>query len=86
MEMDMPFPLKNPNACEESGVSCPIQATSNYEYEATLPVLKVYPRVKVEVKWQLVDENGKDIVCVLIPAQIKWLITTKIMSTFLNSV
>lgn len=44
---------------------------NNYEYSATLPILKAYPKVVVEVKWQLKDGNGQDIVCVKIPAKIE---------------
>ena len=68
--LEMPFPLKNPDACQ-AGVQCPIEAGSSYEYLASLPILKAYPKVKVLVKWELQDENSKDVVCVQIPAKIK---------------
>lgn len=68
--MDMPFPLQNPDACQ-SGVQCPLTEGSSYEYQASLPILKAYPAIKVIVKWQLKDENNGDVVCVKIPARIK---------------
>lgn len=68
--MEMPFPLQNPDACA-SGVQCPIESSSTYEYQASLPILKAYPKISVIVKWELRDENGKDVVCVKIPAKIK---------------
>lgn len=68
--MDMPFPLQNPDACA-SGVQCPIEEGSSYEYLASLPILKAYPQIKVIVKWQLKDETNADVVCVKIPARIK---------------
>ncbi len=68
--IEMPFPLPQPNACE-SGVECPLTKSKKYEYVATLPVLKSYPKVKVGVKWELKDEQGVDVVCVEIPAKIE---------------
>uniref|UniRef100_A0A336L530 CSON004915 protein n=1 Tax=Culicoides sonorensis TaxID=179676 RepID=A0A336L530_CULSO len=69
-EIDVPFPLPNPNGCT-SNVSCPVQPNTPQAYETTLPVLKVYPKIPVLVKWELVNEKKEVIVCVLIPAQIK---------------
>lgn len=43
--VEMPFPLKNPDACLDSGLACPLQKDVNYEYVQTLPVLKIYPKV-----------------------------------------
>lgn len=40
-------------------------------YRTSMPVLKSYPRVKVEVKWELKDENEEDLVCIMIPAKIQ---------------
>lgn len=68
--MDMPFPLQNPDACV-SGVQCPIEESAKYEYQASLPILKAYPKIAVTVKWELKDEQGNDVICVKIPARIK---------------
>lgn len=43
--IDMPFPISNPNACLDSGVTCPLNKGSVYEYTATFPILKAYPKV-----------------------------------------
>lgn len=45
MGIEMPFSLPNPDGCLGSGLTCPIQKGTNYEYRATLPVLKSYPKV-----------------------------------------
>lgn len=45
MGVEMPFPLANPDACVDSGLSCPLAKDNNYEYIQTLPVLKSYPKV-----------------------------------------
>jgi Niemann-Pick C2 protein len=66
-----PFNLPNPDGCKDSGVSCPISAGQTYNYKTSLPVLASYPRVTVDVKWELQDKDGNDVVCVLIPSQIK---------------
>ncbi|KAG4077358.1 hypothetical protein HA402_009759 [Bradysia odoriphaga] len=71
MGIEMPFNLPNADGCLNSGITCPIQKGSNYEYSTTLPVLKQYPKVKVDVKWELIDENKDVIVCVMIPAKIQ---------------
>lgn len=42
-----------------------------YTYDASFPVMKIYPKVDVEVKYELKNDDGKDIVCVLIPVKIQ---------------
>lgn len=69
--VEMPFQLQNPDACVDSGLDCPLEGNKAYEYKATLPVLKVYPKVKVQVKWELQDQEGNDIICVEIPSKIQ---------------
>ncbi|XP_034101125.1 NPC intracellular cholesterol transporter 2 homolog a [Drosophila albomicans] len=69
--IEMPFPLSNPDACQDSGLKCPLEKNETYRYTATLPVLKSYPKVSVLVKWELQDQNNVDIVCVEIPARIQ---------------
>ncbi|XP_067637324.1 NPC intracellular cholesterol transporter 2 homolog a [Eurosta solidaginis] len=69
--VEMPFHLQNPDACVDSGLKCPLEKGETYEYRATLPVLKAYPKVKVLVKWELQDQNSEDIICVEIPAKIQ---------------
>lgn len=44
--IDMPFPISNPDACLDSGVSCPLKKGNVYEYTATFPILKAYPKVR----------------------------------------
>ncbi|CAG9123017.1 Ecdysteroid-regulated 16 kDa protein [Plutella xylostella] len=70
MSLPVPFPLPQPDACKDSGISCPAPSGTKVSYRATLPVLKSYPKVTVEVKWELKTEDGEDLVCILIPAKI----------------
>ncbi|XP_053975231.1 NPC intracellular cholesterol transporter 2 homolog a-like [Hylaeus volcanicus] len=73
MDIPMPFPLSNADACKysDSGIICPLAKDQSYHYMNTLPVLKSYPTLSVTVRWELRDENNEDIVCILIPAKIK---------------
>ncbi|CAH2229683.1 ecdysteroid-regulated 16 kDa protein [Pararge aegeria] len=70
MSLPVPFPLPQPDACKDCGLTCPIKAGNIANYKSTLPVLKSYPKVKVDVKWELQNAAGEDLVCVLIPARI----------------
>jgi len=69
-DLDVPFPLPNPDGCT-SGVKCPIQPNTPNTYVATLPVLKIYPKLQLIVKWELIDAEKNVVVCALIPAQIR---------------
>lgn len=68
--MEVPFKLPNDDGCNGSGLNCPLTKDTSYRYTTTLPVLKQYPKVSVEVKWEL-KSGDKDVVCVLIPAKIQ---------------
>ncbi|OWR43085.1 ecdysteroid-regulated 16 kDa protein [Danaus plexippus] len=69
MNLPVPFPMPQPDACKDSGLNCPLKAGEEAFYKTTMPVLKSYPRVKVEVKWELKNDSG-DYVCIMIPAKI----------------
>lgn len=69
--LDVPFKLPNPNACVDSNLECPLKKGNVYTYDASFPVLKIYPKLDVEVKYELKNSEGKDIVCVLIPVKIQ---------------
>ncbi|KAF2895507.1 hypothetical protein ILUMI_10670 [Ignelater luminosus] len=71
LDVPVPFNLPNSDGCVDSGLKCPLQAGQDYTYETSLPVLKKYPRVTVDVKWELQNENDKDIVCIMIPSKIQ---------------
>nr|WHU50415.1 Niemann Pick type C2 protein [Grapholita molesta] len=69
MNLPVPFPLPQPDACKGSGLNCPLKAGVPVNYVTSLPVLKSYPKVKVDVKWELKTDD-KDLVCIIIPAKI----------------
>lgn len=47
--VEVPFDLPNPDACLDSGLTCPLKNGGTYTYSTTLPVLKVYPRVRLRL-------------------------------------
>uniref|UniRef100_L7MA53 Putative ml domain protein n=1 Tax=Rhipicephalus pulchellus TaxID=72859 RepID=L7MA53_RHIPC len=69
-KVPLPFPLPQSDACK-SGVACPIKAGATYTYRGSFPVRPSYPSLSLDVKWELVDDNGSDLVCQLIPIQIE---------------
>jgi len=70
LDVPVPFSIPNPDGCLDSGIECPVQNGRIYSYSQTLPVLQKYPRVTVDVKWELQGADKKDYVCVIIPAKI----------------
>ncbi|RUS80284.1 hypothetical protein EGW08_011968 [Elysia chlorotica] len=64
------FPLGNPDACKDSGLTCPVPANTNVNYQPVLQILNTYPKVNVIVRWELQDSDGGDVFCALIPATI----------------
>ncbi|XP_074661698.1 NPC intracellular cholesterol transporter 2-like [Tubulanus polymorphus] len=66
----IPFPIPESDGCK-SGVACPVTTGTTYTYKASIPVKSIYPSVKVVVKWELKDDNGDDIVCITLPAEIQ---------------
>lgn len=43
---DISFPLENSNACERSGLLCPLIGNQTYKYVQTLPIKIYYPPVR----------------------------------------
>jgi len=65
-----PFSLDNPDVCLDSGVTCPLKNGSPYTYKTHIYVKTEYPSVSVKVKWEIVDVDGNDIVCIELPAKL----------------
>ncbi|CAH2090097.1 unnamed protein product [Euphydryas editha] len=70
MNLPVPFPLPQPDACKDSGLVCPIKAGEKVSYKASMPVLKSYPKVKVDIKLELKNSDDEDLVCVIISARV----------------
>ncbi|KAL5008051.1 hypothetical protein ScPMuIL_013632 [Solemya velum] len=69
--LPVPFSIPHPDGCTGSGLTCPLKQGQQYKYKSQIPVKSDYPSIRVVVKWELQDENSKDIFCVTIPAEIK---------------
>ncbi|KAK9891624.1 hypothetical protein WA026_015587 [Henosepilachna vigintioctopunctata] len=64
------FKLPNDNGCVDSGITCPIAKDSLQTYTTSLPVKRYYPKVSVDVKWELQNKEGKDIWCIMVPSKL----------------
>lgn len=62
-KVKIPFPLPNPNACSDHGLTCPLKSGVPVELTITLPVLSVYPSVTVVAEFQLKDQGNNDVFC-----------------------
>lgn len=66
-----PFPVNPENACGNYGFDCPLEANKLYKFNMTLPILRSYPKMNLDVFLRLVDEADKVIACVELPARIQ---------------
>ncbi|XP_070160181.1 NPC intracellular cholesterol transporter 2 homolog a [Polyergus mexicanus] len=73
IDIPIPFPFDKPDVCKDlnDGVACPLHKDQEYHYTTSLLVQKKFPSVNVNIKWELVDEAGQNIVCIEFPAKVK---------------
>lgn len=69
-KIPVPFPLPNDNGCS-LGINCPVKNGDSVKESVTLPVLQEYPKISLFVKWQVMDDNNKQMICFLFPVSIK---------------
>lgn len=69
--LPVPFVIKPDNACGNYGFDCPLEADKNYKFNLTLPIMRSYPKINVDVFVHLVDDKGRVLACVELPAQIR---------------
>lgn len=67
----LPFPLPQSDGCTNCGLTCPLKNGQSNSYSTTINVRNSYPAVNVDVKFELQDDNGEDLVCVLIPSKVE---------------
>uniref|UniRef100_T1J8X6 MD-2-related lipid-recognition domain-containing protein n=1 Tax=Strigamia maritima TaxID=126957 RepID=T1J8X6_STRMM len=68
--MPAPFPLPNPDSCSDGDLTCPLKEDTVYHYVKQFYVEQYYPKLFLNIKYELVDQDEIDIVCVKIPAKI----------------
>jgi len=67
----VPFPVDNPDACKDCGMTCPVSSGTSVSYHSSIAVKSSYPKIKVVVKWEVKDQNSVDLACITLPAQIE---------------
>jgi len=65
-----PFPLDNPDGCQNSGLQCPLPTNTSVSYNTAIEIKTEYPPWKVVVKWELLDQNNADITCFMVSTKI----------------
>ncbi len=68
--LPVPFPTDYTDACKTAGLKCPLKQSSKNVYTAQLYIKKIFPDINVYVKWELQDQDGKDLFCFEIPVTI----------------
>lgn len=66
----IPFPLPQGNACEASGLHCPLMPNKQYIYNSSLVIQSIFPTIEVGVNWYLRDINRNNVVCLEFPVTI----------------
>ena len=66
----VPFPLPEADACK-MGAICPVKQGESHSIQVALPILKEYPSLSVDVKWQILDQSSKVLGCFKIPVKIR---------------
>lgn len=69
--LPVPFFVKPDDACGNYGFDCPLEEGKPYKFKLTLPILRTYPKINVDVFLRLIDEKGDIIACVELPAKIQ---------------
>lgn len=67
----IPWNIPSPDACVNSGLTCPLQPGQQYHYTKTFLILNAYPKMSLLVKWELKNQRGEDIICASIPVKIE---------------
>ncbi|XP_025104471.1 ecdysteroid-regulated 16 kDa protein-like [Pomacea canaliculata] len=70
-KIPVPFPGAPTDACQGANITCPVKSGVQYTYAPVFPIKNDYPSIATLVKWELQDESGKDIVCLVFPVEIK---------------
>lgn len=69
--LPVPFHVSPDSACGNYGFDCPLEAGKAYKFKLTLPILRSYPKINVDIFLRLIDEKGEVIGCVEMPAHIQ---------------
>lgn len=70
-KLPVPFHVNPDTACGNYGFDCPLEAGKPYKFKMSMPILRTYPQINVEVFIRLLDEKGDIIACAAMPARIQ---------------
>lgn len=70
-KLPVPFIVSPDLACGNYGFQCPLEPGKTYKFALTLPILRTYPKINVNVFVRLVDEKDNLIGCIELPARIQ---------------
>eukprot|EP00111_Clytia_hemisphaerica_P017947 TCONS_00053104-protein len=63
----VPYSIDKPDACKDSGLTCPLAAGTEADYEYSLKVSTAYPSISLPLEWKITDDTGASPVCVVFP-------------------
>lgn len=69
--LPVPFHINPDNACGNYGFDCPLEPNKTYKLKMSMPILRTYPKISVDVIMRLLDGQEKVIACVEMPAKIQ---------------
>ncbi|XP_045188028.1 NPC intracellular cholesterol transporter 2-like [Mercenaria mercenaria] len=66
----VPFPVPS-DCCNNRNLKCPITSGVTDIYTNAVYCSPSYPKIRLVVKWEVQDDNGKDLFCFLLPLAIQ---------------
>ena len=65
-----PFPLDQPDICEDHGLECPLKPGVIYALEINLPIKSEYPSLQLDAEMELKLPDGTVVFCFEFPMEI----------------
>lgn len=60
----------SPKVCTNQFV-CPLVPQQTAQFKRAMQINRLYPLTRINTKWVLFDDNHKEMICVVIPVEIK---------------
>ena len=65
-----PFPLDDSDLCHGIQSGCPLKPGSTSLYSKSVYVRPYFPSLAIVIRFELMDQNSKDLICVEFPSEI----------------
>lgn len=62
--LKVPFPLPQPDACQDHNLACPLKGGAESKLKISLPVKKIYPSWQLIVQFGMKDQDDKYLFCI----------------------